>query len=67
MNDFFWISGHLGWGFFSIVVFTVVWLLLSDLYWRLKRTNFTKLLVTIITGWIMAIAIILFSCNVITI
>lgn len=61
MSGFLWTSGHLGWSIFSIVVFTGLWLLLADLYWRLKRTRIGRLLVTMVTGWIIGVGLILLA------
>lgn len=59
MNDFLWSSGHLGWGVFAFAVFTGLWWLLSDLYWRLKSTRTDRLLVTLATAWAIGVGLIL--------
>lgn len=58
MNSFFWTSGHLGWGIFAVVVFTGLWLLLSDLCWRLKNIRIHRLLVTMSAVWIFGVGLI---------
>lgn len=40
MIEFFWTSNHIGWLFFAILVFSGLWLLLSDLVWRAKSMRF---------------------------
>lgn len=59
MNEFIWASGHLGWGIFALVVFTGLWVLGTDLYWRLKKIKTTRLLLTMTTGWIVGVGLIL--------
>lgn len=59
MNGFLWSSGHLGWGIFSLVVFTGLWWLLTDLYWRLKSTRIGWLLATVAAGWLVGAGLIL--------
>lgn len=59
MNDFLWSSGHLGWGVFALAVFTGLWWLLSDLYWRLQSIRIGRLLVTLATGWAIGVGLIL--------
>ena len=61
MSDFLWTSGHLGWGVFSIAVFTGLWMLLIDLYWRLKSTGIGRFLATMATGWIIGVGLIVFG------
>lgn len=62
MSSFLWASGHLGWGIFSIVVFTGLWLLLTDLYWRLKITRINRLLFPVAAGWLVGVGLILLTC-----
>jgi len=59
MNGFFWTCGHLGWGIFALAVFTGLWWLLTDLYWRLKSIGFRRLLVMMAAGWIIGVGLIL--------
>ncbi|UJJ57579.1 hypothetical protein [Rhodanobacter denitrificans] len=61
MNDFLWSSGHLGWGVFALAVFTGLWWLLSDLYWRLQNIRISRLLVTLAIGWAIGAGLILLS------
>ncbi|MGH8145773.1 MAG: hypothetical protein ACREPY_05525 [Rhodanobacteraceae bacterium] len=58
MNDFLWVSGHLGWGIFAVAVFTGLWMLLTDLYWRLQSTRIARLLVTMGAGWVIGVGLI---------
>lgn len=59
MSGFFWTSGHLGWGIFAVVVFTVLWALLSDLVWRLHRIRIHQLTAGMTLGWIVGVAFVL--------
>ncbi len=59
MNQFFWTSGHLGWGFFALVVFTGLWWLLSDMVWRLKNVKIGQLALGMLGGWLIGVALIL--------
>lgn len=61
MSGFIWASGHLGWGIFALAVFTGLWLLLTDLYWRLKRIRIRRLAVTMSIGWVVGISLILLA------
>lgn len=58
MNGFFWTSGHLGWGFFALVLFTGLWWLLSDLVWRLKSVGIGRLAGVMLIGWIIGVGLI---------
>ena len=59
MNEFFWTSGHLGWGVFALAVFTGVWWLLSDLVWRLRSVRIGRLAVVMLIGWVVGVGLIL--------
>ncbi|TAM61129.1 MAG: hypothetical protein EPN49_07750 [Rhodanobacter sp.] len=59
MNGLFWASGHLAWGIFALAVFTGLWCLLTDLYWRLKGIRFKRLLVMMAAGWLIGVGLIL--------
>ena len=61
MNGFIWASSHLGWGIFALLVFTALWFLLTDLYWRLKKTSTARLMVTLTAGWLIGVALILLA------
>lgn len=58
MNGFFWTSGHLGWDIFAAAVFTGLWILLADIYWRLRRTRMARLLVMVASSWLVGIGLI---------
>lgn len=58
MNGFFWASPHLGWGIFSLLVFTALWLLLTDLVWRLKDIRIRLLLAMMAVGWVIGAVLI---------
>jgi hypothetical protein len=59
MNGFLWESGHLGWGFFWLIVFSGLWLLVSDLVWRLVQVRFVRLALAMSLGWIIGAALII--------
>lgn len=59
MNEFFWVSGHLGCGAFALAVFTGLWLLLSDLVWRLQKGRIGRLAMVMSIGWIIGGGLIL--------
>lgn len=61
MNDFFWTSGHLGWGIFTLLVFTGLWWLLSDLVWRLSSVRIGRLAAAMSIGWMIGVALILLA------
>ncbi len=55
MNDFFWSSGHLGWGIFALLSFSALWWLLCDLVWRLSRYRIGLLATAMFSGWIIGV------------
>lgn len=59
MNDFFWVSGHLGWGLFALIVFTCLWILIFDLIWRSLDARFVRIAVAMSAGWLMGSMLIL--------
>jgi predicted anti-sigma-YlaC factor YlaD len=64
MNDFFWSSGHLGWGFFALAVFTGLLLLLGDLYWRLQNIRIGRLLLALSAAWIVGAGLIILGLHI---
>lgn len=58
MNGFFWSSGHLGWGIFSLIMFTALWWLLGDLVWRLKKIGVGRFLSAMSVGWLVGTTLI---------
>lgn len=58
MSSFLWTEGHLGWGIFSLIVFTVLWGLLADLVWRMKSTRFLRFSVAMAAGWVVGAGLI---------
>lgn len=58
MSCFFWASGHLGWGIFTLLVFTVLWWVAIDLYWRLNRFRIVRLLLPAAATWAFGAAVI---------
>lgn len=65
MNDFWWASGHLGWGIFVVATFTCLWVLLTDLCWRSWNIGIGKLAATMSAGWIIGVGLIVLVCTVI--
>lgn len=59
MNEFWWTSGHLGWGIFALIVFTGIWWLLFDLCWRLLTIRINRLLAVMGIAWLVGVACIL--------
>jgi hypothetical protein len=59
MNAFFWPSGHLGWGMFAFVAFTLLWVLVSDLVWRLRNVRFIRLAFAMSVAWLIGAGLIL--------
>ena len=59
MKGLLWISGHLGWGIFTLAMLTLLWWLLSDLVWRLKSVRIGSLLIVMFAGWVIGVALIL--------
>lgn len=58
MNGFLWAYDHLGWGMFSVAVFTVLWWLLGDLVWRLKNIGFGRFMAAMLSGWVVGVGLI---------
>lgn len=58
MTQFFWSSGHLGWAFFLLLVFTGLWWLLVDLAWRLWTVRATCLAAWTGLGWLAGVVLI---------
>lgn len=63
MSAFFWTAGHLGWGFFALLVFSAVWLLFTDFVWRLKTVAIRRLLAMMACGWLVGALLILFAAR----
>jgi hypothetical protein len=59
MSDFFWSSGHLGWGVFVLALFTGLWFLLFDMVWRLKSMRITRLATVMSVGWVVGAGLLL--------
>ena len=64
MNTLLWTSGHLGWTFFALIVFTGIWGLFFDLCWRLLAIRIGRLLALMAIGWVIGIGCILFGFHV---
>ncbi len=61
MNEFFWVSGHLGWGIVAIFVLTGLWWLLADLLWRLTRIKIKRLGAVMVVGWMIGAGLIVLT------
>lgn len=59
MSSFWWTGGHLGWAAFALILFTGVWWLLADLYWRLVTMRASRLAIMIGIGWLIGVGLIL--------
>lgn len=55
MMSFFWSSGHIGWPFFSIVVFSVLSLLSGDIAWRVTQISSRKFLSIAAIVWVSGV------------
>jgi hypothetical protein len=55
MSEFFWSSGHLGWSLFTLIVFTALWCLLGDVYWRLRNTRSSRFLSVLVVSWAIGV------------
>lgn len=58
MDNLFWVSGHLGWGVFTLVIFTALWIFLSDLVWRVKNVRIGRLVPAMSAGWVIGVCLI---------
>jgi len=63
MNEFFWVSGHMGAGLFTLAIFTGIWWLLSDLVWRLRNIRISRFLIMMSIGWIIGVGLILLGVH----
>jgi hypothetical protein len=64
MHDFFWSSGHLGWGFLALAAFTGLLLLFGDLYWRLQNIRIGRLLAALVVAWVAGAGLILLAFHI---
>ncbi|MGH9599211.1 MAG: hypothetical protein ACRD27_05070 [Terracidiphilus sp.] len=64
MSGFLWTAGHVGWGVFSIAVFSCVWALLTDLCWRLWSVRVSRLAIVMFLGWIVGACLIVLAFHV---
>ena len=58
MSGLLWESGHLGWSIFALAIFSGLWLLLSDMVWRLWNTASIRLAAVMATAWIAGVVLI---------
>lgn len=58
VSSFFWDYGHLGWGIFAVAVFSGLWVLLSDLSWRLLIVKAARLMTLMGLSWLIGVGII---------
>lgn len=61
MSAFFWTSGHLGWGFFALLVFSVLWFLLTDFFWRKRKRHIAWFLVEMAAGWLAGVLLLVLA------
>lgn len=57
MTPFVWSAGHIGWPLFGILVFSGLFLLVTDIVWRTVRMPFGKLFLCASVIWAVGIAI----------
>jgi hypothetical protein len=57
MSEFFWSSGHLGWGFFSILVYSGMCIIAADLVWRLTAVSIRRLVPIVAACWVTGVAL----------
>lgn len=58
ISDFVWSAGHIGWPLFSIIVFSVLWLIATDVVWRIVRISFRNLLIRAVLAWMIGVAVV---------
>lgn len=63
MSEFFWSSGHLGWGCFFILVYTCACLLAGDLVWRLVTVSTRRLMALFSVCWLLGVGVILLAAG----
>ena len=56
MTPFVWSEGHIGWPLFSILVFSGLYLLVTDIAWRLVRVPARSLLICACVIWLVGVA-----------
>lgn len=61
MSAFFWSAGHLGWSLFTLLVFSALWLLFTDVVWRLRNIAIRRLLLAMACGWIVGVGAIVLA------
>lgn len=49
----------MGWGFFTLLVFTCLWGLLTDLIWRLHSIRVHHFGVVMSLGWLIGVGLVL--------
>jgi len=59
MSTFLWSQGHLGWSFFTIILFSLTSLVIADLVWRLVRTPLWKLVLASSVIWLCGVILII--------
>lgn len=58
VSNFFWVSDHLGWGVFAVIVFTAAWWLLADVVWRLTTVRIGTLAAFAAATWLSGVGVI---------
>lgn len=61
MSGFIWSSGHLGWGFFLLLVYSAACVIAGDLAWRLVTINARKLVPILGVCWLVGVGLILLA------
>lgn len=63
MSSFFWASDHVGWLFFAILVFSGLWLLLSDLIWRMKSARSGRIAAVMCALWAVVVVVMIWAAR----
>ena len=58
MTALLWSSGHIGWALIALAVFSVAWLLATDLAWRFARTRVRNLAIAAGGAWLLGVGLI---------
>lgn len=61
MSDWQWVGQHMDWGLFAVLVFTGLWWLLGDYFWRVKHVGVQRLLLVLGIGWVVAVAMLVLA------
>lgn len=63
MTSFLWSDGHIGWPLFGILVFSGLWLLVTDIAWRVVRAPARTLFTCAGVIWVIGIGALIAFLN----